>query len=603
MHRPWKRVLLLSAAAGLLLACTMPLPYDLEPTASPTPGGSEPDGSAPEGSQTQVVPLDQIFIRSGTYNSQTIRYLDINHCTQGDPDCAINRLNTPLSILIRYDFFFSDGSPVIGQNPVFNAPRSKATDTPFRQVIRVIVPDGYKPNTIRSSQDVAVSQFRTESSNRVLNNPLIRSGETASLPLTIGKAWQQNREVAYLDLGSVPYSPVLNQPGWGFVYFLRNHDKSDLPAQPAPIFDSIPGELLYSPIRKVFRAVAEEQISSLGNDPSLGIRSLEELLKAVNQGVFKLEETSDFFNYPYYQAGQSPVGLTYKLSLAAARDFPPLPEGSYYALWVVDQLNQARLLLRFRAEGGNLTDLDGGLALASGEAAPAFFHFSETEVGTFRHFLVSIEKGDIRQPTGSTLLEASYEAHAETELDVPFASSYRSLQTGSYLLAAPTSRESNLHGSGIWFVQRSDGDSAIPPLNRNLDPGLIMSLPPRGWTYNGWVLTDLRNPIWLQTGHFRAVNQPDQQQRYGDRDSDAYAFPGEDFLTRAPEGLFFPLDLTSTGERELVVSLEPESLNLRQPFFRLYRTVLAKGTPELTNQPLPVSQVNFPILRLKLEKE
>lgn len=585
----------------------MPLPVELDPNSCAQTGPCEGDNgntggnSNPDTGQSQIVDLSQVVERSSLYNGQGVRYLDLNTCSPNLLSC-INHLNTPLSTLVRYEFFFNDASPVIGQNPVFNTPRADEADTPFRQVIRVIVPDGYRPNTIRSSQDVAASQFRTEASNRVLNNPVV-GNQQGSLPLIKGKAWLQNQEIAYLELGSVPYASARNQLGVGVVYFMRNQDKTDLPSKPVPIFDSVPGDLLYSPIRQVFRAVAENQVTRLADDPAPQIRSQDELLKAVNQGVFRLEDTGEFFNYPVYQQGLTSTGNTFSLSLSAARDFPPLPRNAHYALWVTNQLNQARLLLRFRGEGSTFQDLDGLQQIAVGPAVPAIFHFSQSELDTFRHFLVTIEEGDVVQPTGSTLLESQYESRAETELSVPFAPTYRALQMGYYMLAAPSASESNRNASGVWFVQRTDDQLSELPSNQDLEPGLLMALPPRGWVYNGWVLTDQRDPVWLQTGKFQAINQPDQQSRYLDNLRNAFTFPGEDFLKRAPNGLFFPIDLPSTGERELVVSLEPERLNLEQPYFRLFRTRILKGTQELRNQELPVNLFNYPILRLKLSKD
>lgn len=593
----------LLALALLLGACTMPLPQDLQalPSSAPPDGGNSSAGVTP--AELDKIPTEQIQARPGTYNNRSVSYLDLNPCDASLFACP--HLASPLSTLVRYDFFFSDGSPVIGQNPIFNTPPSAEADTPFRQVIRVIVPDGYRPNTIRSSQDVAASQFRTEASERVLNNPLLSSATGTNLALTIGKAWIQEQEVAYLDLGSAPFAPSRNELGFGFVYFLRNHDKSDLPTRPNPIFASIPGDLLYSPIRQVFRAVAENQISSVAEDPASAIHSEEDLLAAINQGVFRLEKTGDYFNFPIYQTNvQTPASAgSYRLSLAAASNFPPLPANAYYALWVTNQLNQARLILRFSGEGSTFKDLDGGKQLAINPNAPAIFRFSQPEIDSVRHFLITIEQGNSTQPTGSTLLEASYESREETELRVPFAANYAALQKGTYLLATPTDRNGSNQSSGIWLVERTDRAESTPPLARDLGPGLVMSLPPRGWTYNTWILTDLRNPVWLQLGRFLAFNQPDQLNFYGGNNGEPYPYPGEDLLTNAPPGQSFPLGLTSTGERELVVSLEPENLTLNKPYFSLYRTILLKGTPELTNQPLPVNAFTYPALRVKLAQE
>lgn len=583
------------------MACTMPLPELTPPSQTPPPDSNNNNGSGNNTGQSQVVPLDQVFARTGLYNDQTIRYLDLNTCKPGE--ACINRLNTPLSPLLRYEFFFSDNTPVVGQNPVFNTPREDELDTPFRQVIRVIVPDGYIANTIRSSQSVAESQFRTEPTNRVLNNPMISNESQARLPLTIGRAWLQNQTSAYLDLGTVPYNPSLNRLGTGVVYFMRNQDKTDLPSQPAPIFDSVPGELLYSPIRQVFRAVAEDQADNLNADASRDIRSQEQLLNAVRNGQFRLEITQDFFNYPVYQLDQLTPTTVYNLSLAQAGNFPALPAGANYSLWMIDQLNQARLLLRFRGEASILRELGANQNLTIGSGAPSLFSFSQSEVESFRHFLVTIETGEVTQPTGGTMLEARYEAREETELSVPFADTYRSLQPGNFILTAPTTPDINLQGSGIWFVQRRDLNTNNPPLNSNLDPGLVLGLPPRGWSYNGWILTELRNPVWVPTGRFQASNQPDREQRFSTSERQPFRYPGEDFLINPPPGVIFPMDLNSTGEREVVVSLEPDQLTLSRPFFPLYRANLPKAMPEQTNQTLPVNNVTYPTLRLRLQRQ
>lgn len=540
--------------------------------------------------------LEGIGLRPGFYSGQAIRYLDLNHCL-GNTTCRINRLETPLNPLLRYEFFFNDGGPVIGQNPVFNTPQPGEAHSPFRRVVRVIVPDGYEPNTIRSAQDVAASQFVTEDTARVENNPLVVQG-TPLIPLTQGRAWVQNQELAYLELGSVPYASDRNQLGVGVVYFLRNGDKTDLPSQPRPIFDTTPGDLLYSPIRQVFRAVAEDQITNLSEDPSVNIRSQDELLAAVNAGVFRLEDAQDFFNYPVYLGSPETTGNVIELSLNGAQNWPALPAGANYALWVTNQLNEARLLLRFQAEGSQLRTLDGTL-LETGAGGERIFGFSTSEVSGFRHFLVTIESEDVKQPTGSTLLEARYTNREDTDLQPSFTASYSALQTGHFILAAPTAADDSAHSSGIWFVQRTDADTSSLPLPRHLDPGLILSRPPRGWVYNGWVLSDLRTRLWLQTGRFQAINAADQFNRYQGNDT-PFAFPGEDFLRNAPQSLFFPLNLPSTGERQVVVSLEPENLSLDQPFFTLYQKVIDRATPELTNQDISPSPPRFPLLRLRL---
>lgn len=592
MSNPPKKGLPLLLMGLLFAACTMPLPREVE-----SPSVIIPD-TLPGGASALA---QSVILQQGRYGEGFLSYLDVTTCVAEN---CINRLRS-LSPLLRYEFFFSDKSPVLGQQPVFNNPTSALS--PFRRVIQVTVPDGYQPNSLRSSEDVLNSGFRTEATNRVENNPLIAPDLSDTEQQVQSTAWSGGESVSYLELGTVPYSVNQNRLGVGVAYFMRNRDRTDLPSQPLPIFDSVPGDLLYSPIRQVFRAISENQIESESEDPARTIRSQEDLLRAVNEGRFELEDTQEYFNYPVVALQSSPTQppeqplsqARFDLSLQAPRDLPPLPTGHYYALWVTNTLNQARLLLQFQSNAnGSLSNLNGEpLNLST-----PIFRFSNTEVGSFRQFLLTVEENQGTEPTGSTLLEAPYAGRSDTLLEAPFANTYSALQDATFMLVAPTDLTGINHRSGLWFVQRTDERTQNAPLALNLDPGVILSLPPRGWVYNGWIRNSLGNDFWLETGRFNAVNRPDQQALYYDSTVTAYPYPGEDFLRNAPQGVFFPINLPSSGEREVVISLEPENLNTQKPFFALYRRIIAKGTPPLTNQTLPFTPVRFPTLNLHLER-
>lgn len=581
-----------------LMACTMPLPIATPASPTPPPGVGLPDNPIANlnGKSSFVQELTPL---QASYKQKSLSYLDLNTCFPDRRDC-FNQLFLPLSSQIRYDFFFSDGSPVIGQNPVFNLAESIGQSSPFRRVIRVTVPDGYRANTIRSAEDLLASRFRTEDLQQVQNNPVL--SQTAAVPegLLQGEAWSQNQKVNYLELGDVPYSAPRNQLGFGVVYFLLNHDRSPLPSRPQPIFDSAPGDLLYSPIRQVFRVLAVDPVNSLLDDPARQIRSQEDLLNAINRGVFQLEETQDFFNYPVLaQNVLSPEQSTeiFALKVSALGAFPTLPANRLYTLWASNQLNQARLLLRFRSQNGVLVAEDQGKL----EPGKAIFRFSQAELNRIRHFLLTIEEAEAVQPTGSTLLELSYNGQRELNLAVPFAERYSALQTGQFLLADPRQTPNPQHNAGFWLAQRTDNNTSRPPLNADLDPGLILSLPPRGWVYKSWVRVDQSTAVWLDSGAFREVNQADQSLLYSEKI--AYRFPGELFVQNAPAELFFPLNLVSTGERELVVSLEPDNIEASSPYFIMFRRVLDKNLPALRNQDLPAQKINFPGLELRLESD
>lgn len=599
LFKKWGGLLKLSCLLSCV-ACSMPLPRDLD-----APPVLVPDvvSDAP--------PLTAVLSRkSGRYTEGLLDYLDLSPCVA---ESCINRLSNNLSPLLRYEFFFSDKSAVLGQRPVFSSLPADSNDapSPFRRIIEVTVPEGYQPNTLQSSEDVLNSSFRTEATNRVENNPLISEDLPASPEQIRGVAWSGGEAVSYLELGRVPYSAPQNRLGVGVIYFIRNRDKTDLPSRPLPIFDSVPGDLLYSPIRQVFRAVSENQINTLSEDPAATIRSQEALLRAVNEGLFQLEDTQEYFNYPVVSLNSSPnlpPGIPqptlpisqarFDLRMNLPERFPVLPSSHYYALWVTNALNQPRLLLQFRTTPSGSVILPNGNPL---DLQTSIFRFSNAEVGGFRQFLVTIESEQVIAPTGSTLLQADYTGRANTLLETSFTTTYSSLQNGTFMLVAPTNLDGLNQRSGLWFVQRTDQRNDVP-LSINLDPGIVLSLPPRGWIYNGWVRDSVSNDLWLETGRFKAVNQPDNRSVYYDTSITAYPYPGEDFLRNAPQGLFFPLNLPSTGEREVVVSLEPENVDNDRPFFPLYRQLILKGTPPLVNQRLPFTPVNFPTLNLRLER-
>ena len=388
-----------------------------------------------------------ISSRTGRYSEGLLNYLDLSPCPA---DRCINRLPNSLSPLLRYEFFFSDKTSVLGQRPVFSSlpPDSSDPISPFRRIIQVTVPDGYQPNTLQSSEDVINSGFRTEATNRVENNPLISEDLPTSPTQVRGVAWSDGEPVTYLELGTVPYSSPQNRLGVGVVYFMRNRDKTDLPSRPLPIFDSVPGDLLYSPIRQVFRAVSESQVETLNDDPAADIRSQEDLLRAVNAGQFQLEDTQEYFNYPVVSLNSSPnlppgapqptapvSQARFDLVMRPPERFPLLPDSHYYALWVTNRLNQARLLLQFRTNASGSATLLNGTPL---DLQSSIFRFSNAEVGSFRQFLVTIENEQVTAPTGSTLLQAPYAGRVDTRLETPFNTTYSSLQNGTFMLVAPT---------------------------------------------------------------------------------------------------------------------------------------------------------------------
>ena len=122
--------------------------------------------------------------------------------------------------------------------------------------------------------------------------------------------------------------------------------------------------------------------------------------------------------------------------------------------------------------------------------------------------------------------------------------------SGGYILATPTDGgdETN-ENSGVWWLNPSAG------------PGAGLSLPtlPSGWIYEGWAVIEGKP---LSTGTFSTVTGADNSAPFSGS-TDGPAFPGEDFLENAPEGLTFPTNLAG---KTVVISVEPVPDNSTAPF-------------------------------------
>ena len=120
---------------------------------------------------------------------------------------------------------------------------------------------------------------------------------------------------------------------------------------------------------------------------------------------------------------------------------------------------------------------------------------------------------------------------------------------GSFLLATPTDDDGSNELSGIWFLAL-DGGSV---------PSLVLPELPAGWKYEGWGVVD-GTPV--TTGTFLSATGADDAAPFSGP-KPGPAFPGEDFLVNAPEGLAFPTDLSGAT---VVISVEPSPDDSVDPF-------------------------------------
>jgi hypothetical protein len=164
-------------------------------------------------------------------------------------------------------------------------------------------------------------------------------------------------------------------------------------------------------------------------------------------------------------------------------------------------------------------------------------------------YVLTIEsrRGDDPAPAKTHLVAGSLDlngaaTHLTTEHPAALGTDFATA-SGGFILATPSSVDSDDETQGIWFVDPAAGA-----------PTLDLPTLPEGWVYEGWVVSS-DGPI--STGRFTDVM---------DADSDGAGptagpgmtppFPGQDFVNP-------PLDLVGTT---VVISVEPDPDNAAAPF-------------------------------------
>ncbi len=167
-------------------------------------------------------------------------------------------------------------------------------------------------------------------------------------------------------------------------------------------------------------------------------------------------------------------------------------------------------------------------------------------------FVLSIEpKVDPSpDPSETKLLVGDFSGNTATVGTGSVADDFSNVK-GGYIAAAPTgTMAANEEFSGIWFIDNSSGSNM---------PGLTLPTLADGWKYEGWVVIDGKP---LSTGTFTAVDAADDAAPFSGTNAGP-AYPGEDFLVNAPDGVVFPTDVRG---KTAVISIEPYPDNSASPF-------------------------------------
>ena len=113
--------------------------------------------------------------------------------------------------------------------------------------------------------------------------------------------------------------------------------------------------------------------------------------------------------------------------------------------------------------------------------------------------------------------------------------------TGTLVLGTPTDEDPENETSGVWFLD---------PTGPATQAGLDLPDAPSGWNYESWVVLGDQS---LSMGKFFLPEAADSTATYSGT-LPGPGFPGEDFLTGAPAGLTFPVDLSGAS---VLVTMEP----------------------------------------------
>ena len=226
----------------------------------------------------------------------------------------------------------------------------------------------------------------------------------------------------------------------------------------------------------------------------------------------------------------------------------PLANGYHYEGWAIIDGSPVSTG-KFNVDGnGGLVDLTGGMIENGGFK-------TGTDLSNATAIVLTIEpNGDTDTiPTDTHYLAGSVE-NLSADLSVGHSAALGDSfadASGSYILATPTDEDRTNENSGIWFLVEVEG---WPPGN-----GLRLPTLPAGWEYEGWVVID-GNPV--TTGRFTDVEATDLGAPFSGP-KEGPAFPGEDFLMGAPDGLTFPVGLNGGTA---VISIEPAPDDSAAPF-------------------------------------
>jgi len=182
--------------------------------------------------------------------------------------------------------------------------------------------------------------------------------------------------------------------------------------------------------------------------------------------------------------------------------------------------------------------------------------------------------GGAKSPQGNTLVFNLTMGYSEILGNIALQFSTASAE---YLLASPSTGDSNQFNRGIWFSKTTSGPT-VPGLTLPTIPDTL------DWTYQAWVI-DSTNTSWLYNiGRFNAsLEVDDYQQCQFNPPAQTWPVPGNDWIQpNCPGGGLPDITNLNSGIYRLLITLEPrfeQGSALLKPFYiQLFYGNLLPGT-------------------------
>ena len=233
----------------------------------------------PPGAVTGLTRPNTIPRVDGWYRNASVSYLDYGP-----------QSNVAVPILAFFQAA-SPSTPVAGQRNIIDTIPGQPGYNDFWRVYKVLAPNGYVANSIRSLADAVASGYSIEATNIVVNCPVVNPNATiAGSSATPVTGWYRNRDVFYFDEGTrspTAGSVVQDAP----IYAFFHSDGTPISGQ-RNVIDVLPGAAGYSDLWRVVKVVVDATYTANS------LKDARSILAARDAGQVTLETTDIYVNCP-----------------------------------------------------------------------------------------------------------------------------------------------------------------------------------------------------------------------------------------------------------------------------------------------------------------